>query len=295
MLLGAFRMTAGSVPGTDHTKPDQPGFLNNQDAYAIRYTDHSVVGIVCDGCGSGGNSEVGSRIGAATFSTALSEMISGGIDEATIRQYLLAAQTHTLKTIRYVADSLVSYDSLSSQPDPAFIAVMCEYMLFTVVGFVITPTMTYTFTIGDGVISMNDEVTIIDPMEGNRPVYLSYAITGSTITDAAPELLDAKIHHAIPTSDVRSIVIGTDGCVDIINRSEDMMPGNGVVGPLKQFTEENMFIARDTNGVMLITPKAQRRLNLMNESKYRVGESGEMVRRHGVLHDDTTLIAVRRM
>ncbi len=58
-VQGPFEVAAGSVTGRSHVLGGKP----NQDAFAFRAADHGLVGVVCDGCGSGAHNEVGAAGG----------------------------------------------------------------------------------------------------------------------------------------------------------------------------------------------------------------------------------------
>src|SRR6478736_889725 len=55
-----FEIAGGSVSGRSHGLAGK----GNQDAYHWSVEERSLVAVVCDGCGSGAQSEVGAAIGA---------------------------------------------------------------------------------------------------------------------------------------------------------------------------------------------------------------------------------------
>lgn len=67
-----FDVAAGSVTGRDHVLAGK----NNQDAWAYRHCDESLVAVVCDGCGSGKYTEIGARVMAnAVASTVMAQQL----------------------------------------------------------------------------------------------------------------------------------------------------------------------------------------------------------------------------
>ena len=300
-MLSNFNFAAGSIAGTEHVRPDQPGFKNNQDAYSLRTDDNLIVGVVCDGCGSGGHSEFGARFASRFIANKLHRWISDNLTHEEERDFptphidLIEQKIATVKEtlLGQIGNLAIEMSTGGPSNHPAIIAQIVDSLLFTVVGFVMTKEHTVIFGMGDGVYAVNDEITILEPEQGNAPVYLAYALTGSPITDEKPHLLNFQIHKSFPTSDVKSLLIGTDGCADLIKRADDLTPQGDPVGGLNQFWSENMMLC---GAGERHSPKAQRRLNLLNQSKYRINrDTGTMDKRHGVLHDDTTLISVRRM
>ena len=55
-----FEIAGGSVAGRSHVLAGK----GNQDAYHWSVEERSLVAVVCDGCGSGAESEVGAALGA---------------------------------------------------------------------------------------------------------------------------------------------------------------------------------------------------------------------------------------
>ena len=60
--MKGFQIAGGSVPGTDHTKPGQPGWSNSQDTFDFYSGRDYLIAVVSDGCGSTPHAEVGSKI-----------------------------------------------------------------------------------------------------------------------------------------------------------------------------------------------------------------------------------------
>ena len=281
-----FDVAAGSVIGRDHVgRGNLLTGRNNQDAYYFGGKD-VLVGLVCDGCSQGFHSEVGANIGAyligcileSTIATSLLQVQIAHSKKDAIDGYFTLIRSQVLDQIDAVAKSMFSL-----QGPKTFSEVVGDYFLFTTVGFLATPDVTIIFSIGDGVYCLNGEISRIGPYPNNQPPYLAYGLL-STRMD--PQLLQFACQAVIPTSEVQSILIGTDGVDDLIEAEHKKIPGKSEpVGPISQFWLEGRFFRPD---------QIRRRLALINSEVTCVGEQGALIRQPGLLRDDTTLVVARR-
>ncbi|OGZ09462.1 MAG: hypothetical protein A3D67_02565 [Candidatus Lloydbacteria bacterium RIFCSPHIGHO2_02_FULL_51_22] len=272
--MQGFRIAGGSVPGTAHTKPGQPGWVNNQDAFVWHTEKGYLVAVVCDGCSSAPHSEVGAKIGAQLFSRTLSRNISFTGTTSLVTDDLRVTQKH-------VGDDIVSLAKRMSEGriEKEYQQILADYFLFTIIGVVITPDETTVFSLGDGVHAINERVEVIAPYENNAPPYLVYAHMPAV---TYPGSLDVHIRMTVPTKDVQSVLIGTDGVADFVAAATSPLPGKTeVLGPLSQFWTDDKFVGN---------PDAiRRRLAIANREWV---ESGHI--KKGLLPDDTTLVVIRR-
>ena len=258
-----FQIASGSVAGRDHAGAGK----NNQDAAFWVRTDAATVLLVCDGCSSGKFSEAGALFGARITANAILQRRARPAEDSF--EVLEDARLAVLERLRELS-KLAHLDGI-------------QELLFTVVGALITPETTTLFSIGDGVVAVNGEVTVIGPFPGNAPPYLAYGLEKECA--AAPRF---KIHRVLPSSDVQSLLIGTDGVADLIQIADQTLPGRcETVGPLEQFWCEERFFK---NADML-----RRRLALINRSSVAADWERQSIERHiGLLRDDTTLIVAKR-
>jgi hypothetical protein len=283
-----FEVASGSVAGKDH-RTGVP--KNRQDDYCVMRSDNALVIVVSDGCGSGGlasqgnlwvrsggSSEVGASIAVRLMSHGLMRMTSNGhtIDQAAIRR----VQRDVEAQLRILAASM----------GPSLSEVVDRYFLFTLLGAVITPEHAVFFGLGDGLIMVNGEIVGADMLqadERNQPIYLGYALSGSSLTDHDPTLLDIRIVRVARAADIQHFLLATDGAYELIAHAGDSMPGLGQpVGPIDQFWQETRYFQN---------PAAlTRSLNLAARDWNREVQPGQFVREGGLLHDDTTIVAGRR-
>lgn len=289
-----FEIAGGSVAGRDHAAAGR----NNQDAFAWHQDERCTIAVVADGCSEGAHSEVGAQLGARLLVRAIEnrflEYATNPYDETKrepadvpefwdeVRQAFLTDLIGTL--MPSMANLVVKGDR-----------IILDYFLFTVVGALITERFAYVFSIGDGVVALNGEVKTLGPFPGNAPPYAAYVAMAPG--PAMEKRTAFRLRPPILIEGVQSILLGTDGVVDLIAVSDRKIPGKDeLVGPLAQFWTDDRFF-RNPDMV-------RRRLTLINRESVRVcvprsqtGEVGEhsaLVREPGLLRDDTTLATIRR-
>jgi hypothetical protein len=278
-----FQVAGGSVPGTEHTKPGKPGWTNNHDAFCWRESSDSIVAVVCDGCGSGEHSEVGAKISARIFTHFLSEEAD---------RYVKQTSQNPERNIEFGWERIKSVvlgqiSVLASAMGESFSRTINDYFLFTVVGAVITKRDTFLFSIGDGVFIVNGRVVQLGPFLNNAPPYLAYNLTGSSLTDSQPEFLNIRVEPTIPTYQIQSLVIGSDGVLDLINAEGRRLPRReDIVGNISQFWLNDLYFEN--------SDATRRRLAIINREGAEIVFGNSAVVTGGLLPDDTTLIAIRR-
>src|SRR5687768_7696600 len=200
-----FQIAGGSVAGRDHVLLGR----NNQDAFCWSATEHGVVAVVADGCGSGRLSEVGAQIGARLAAESLRALLPR-LDDGEPRLVLERVRLDVLAQLRVLAGAMGG--SLSG--------TVSEYFLFTILGFAFTARRTIVFGIGDGCLAVNGERRLLTATD-NAPAYLAYGLVPSTLSDAAPAF---QIHADLPTPDVETLLVGTDGVGEVPELAEFWQP-----------------------------------------------------------------------
>ena len=266
---GLFDIAAGSVTGRDHVLAGR----NNQDAYHWACLPQAVMAVVCDGCGSGKHSEVGAQIGARLMIEAMSRALQGPA-----HAFWYRVRQDVLTQLRCLAKQFGGY----------FPSTVQDYLLFTVVGALVTPRRTCCFSLGDGVMVVNGDQLLLGPFPDNAPPYLAYELFDAP--DGRPSALpqEFQMQRVLPTTAVQSIVLGTDGLETFLQAATRPIPGKRTtVGPLQQFWQEERYF---TN------PDAIRRtLALVNREVVQPNWEAQHLDRHaGLLPDDTTLVVIRR-
>ncbi len=233
-----FQTAAGSVQGRDHREAGR----NNQDACVVVSHDDTLAIVVCDGCSGDGitygrHNEFGAQFGARNIAeVAVQEDIQGLNRRLSFRLSLV-------------------HDMLGGSEE-----VLRDYLLFTVLGVLITPITTYLFACGDGVFYVNGTKFRLGPFPNNMPPYLAQ---GHSI----------EVVHQLPTAELEHLLVATDGLDDFEKAETRELPEkHAPLGHVSQFWMQPRYF-RNSDMV-------RRTLALAS--------------RNGFLSDDTTLVALRR-
>jgi Protein phosphatase 2C len=256
-----FEIAGGSIAGRAHGAAGR----NNQDAFCWAACDEGLVAVVCDGCGSGPHSEVGAQLGARLIVQAAIQGLRRHLEVADV---LEQARQEVLARLRLLAGAMAT--------DQSFSRTVVDYFLFTVVGVLITARGATPFSLGDGLVIVNGERRVLGPFPNNEPPYLAYALLPASAAGAAHDHAGFVLHRPIAADDVQSLVLATDGALDLEAIAARPVRGRSEpVGPLSQFWSDDRFF-RNPDMV-------RRRLAVLNRGP-----------RDGLLPDDTTLVVVRR-
>jgi len=255
--VDSFEYVIGSIIGRNHVLAGK----NNQDAYGIVANEKFIIAVVCDGCGSGKHSEVGAKLGARLVIAEISNLLNQEVNQDS---QISTAEFWDLVKLSLL-QKLKDFVTLANG-DLEFVN---DYLLFTIVGFAITPSETVTFSMGDGAIAINGKLNQIPAYPNNAPPYLAYGLY-------KPEAISFKIRDRLPTSELESLLIATDGIDDLVK-----------VEDINQFWLEDRYFKN---------PDAVRRkLAMLNREETKPDwNKREIVKRSGVLSDDTTLIVIRK-
>ena len=266
-----FEIAGGSIAGQAHVAAGR----NNQDAFCWVQDDAGLVAVVCDGCSSGAHSEVGAQIGARLVCQSLAALLAAERDLPTL---LERARMDVLARLRLLATAMNARAATSSGSGLVsdLSQSVLDYFLFTVVGVIVSITHATPFSLGDGLILLNGERRRLGPFVDNEPPYLGYGLLPRSSSSTSSSRWTFQIHEAIPVEELDSLLVGTDGAVDLEALVDRTVYGRDEsVGPLSQFWTDDRFF-RNSDMV-------RRRLTVINRGP-----------RGGLLPDDTTVVAVRR-
>ncbi|MBD2075714.1 protein phosphatase 2C domain-containing protein [Phormidium sp. FACHB-592] len=268
-MKNEFELVGGSVIGREHLRVGK----NNQDAYSWNVSEAGAIAVVCDGCGSGMHSEVGANLGARMIVETLHRSLKGGMC-LEHEEFWQTIQQKLLNQLQQVAEHLGGDQAQTVR----------DYLLFTSAGAVITPAITSIFTLGDGVIAVNDQVMQLGPFANNAPPYLAYGLLEGNVSESLP----LKALQVLPTKQVQSMLLGSDGVSDLMEVAAHALPGRSdVVGDIAQFWQDERYFRNPD--------QVRRRLALINREVTMLNpQSQQCSRQPGLLPDDTTLIVIRR-
>ncbi len=164
-------------------------YYNSQDAVEIVQTPNYTIGIVADGCGSGSNSEVGAQLGVKFLAKYIQECITN--EREWKNEMASKMHTYTEKLIH-----------LHTKDSKRFTK---NYLLYTLIGFVLEYDRITLFSCGDGVFVINDNIKIIN--QNNRPKYLNNGFLGKD--GGSFEFTELKYTK-------QKIIVATDGFEDLV-------------------------------------------------------------------------------
>ena len=195
------RVVSASVVGREHIRL----WMNNQDGIAkgkveINGKEH-LYAVVTDGCSEGLHSEVGAKLLARFIVGEIPVILFCG---TTLEELPKALFMRCIGYLRGIAAQTVIGDQQE------MVSFIKNYLLCTVVGFVMDDESCVVFHAGDGVIVVNDTVCRIN--QDNKPRYLAYHLVDRRYlvqqSASQPEGFEA-FYFSLKTLD--RLVIATDG------------------------------------------------------------------------------------
>ena len=212
MNTNSIRAAAAAVTGARHLRSAR----NGQDAAAAwtgvapegaaggltGQVGGSVLGVivVCDGCGSGGSSEVGARLGAQLVIAALAPRLAAGGRPADPALWA-AVRAEIMGVLARLVDAMPGDRE----------QVVHEHFLFTVVAAAVAGDEVGVWAIGDGAYAVagtgipEGPPRILGPFADNQPPYLAYDLLGA----AAPAHLETAHARA------GTVIVATDGVAEL--------------------------------------------------------------------------------
>jgi len=256
--VDSFEYAFGSIIGRNHVLAGK----NNQDACRVISNEKFIIAAVCDGCGSGKHSEVGAKLGARLVVSEISNLLN---QDANPDSQISNPEFWNLIKLNLL-EKLKDLVTLTNG-DLEFVN---NYLLFTILGVVIKDYETVTFSMGDGAIAINGKLNQIPAYPNNAPPYLAYGLY-------KPEAINFEIRDRLPTCELKSLLIATDGMDDLVK-----------VEDVNQFWQEDRYFKN---------PDAiRRKLAMLNREEVKPDwNKREIIKRSGVLSDDTTLVVIRKL
>lgn len=263
-----------TVPGKKHLK----SLTNNQDSYHIVRTDTYIIGIVTDGCTtSKGHSH--NDVGASLFATILTDKIAKRL--ADHEESCLEKRFWDLVT----QDVLGNMSTIAEMLPGKKSEVIKDWLLFTVVGFLIYKETLVVFQCGDGMYVLNDITHILKPTTSEAQPYLGYQLASVDQNQLLP-FCTLQIAEQLPLSGLQNLLIGSDGIADILALQDKIIPMTQTpAGTLADFWKDARILE---NPVI-----AQNKLTAMNRKSFRVDyEKRDITHYHELMEDDTTFIVL---
>lgn len=197
-----FELRAGSVIGQEHIFRQ----TNCQDKYrcgeVVAESQRYLLGVVCDGCSSGPQSEVGAALLAEFSIREITRMLEDGW---AVEQVPAGFYERILAFLQNL-----SHLVLGDAPSKAEIAGFTgTYLLATILGFIVGEEKTVIFAAGDGLAIVNDRVLVRD--EGNAPRYPAYGLVDPAFLEGKAATRTQFEVISLDTAQVERLAIWTDG------------------------------------------------------------------------------------
>jgi hypothetical protein len=192
-----FRVQAGIVTGRHHLLDGR----NCQDALSyLRFEiagQPYITGALADGCGSGLHSEAGAHLAVQYATCALRDLVQQSPALDILSSHLFERLFHFL---RYTVDSYCFADESERT------RFVHDHLLFTLLGFLITPEETLIFVTGDGIVIINDDI----PLEERHaaPPYIGYMLLQQHPEHPAIQ------HYQFATKELKRLAIGSDAWLE---------------------------------------------------------------------------------
>jgi hypothetical protein len=261
-VTGQYQLAGGSTIGRDHRLVPK----NNQDSWSIWRCDDLTIAIVADGCGSGTHSDVGAKLGVQILGSCLR------------KDYEYHGQINWHRIQRNVLSHI---DAVAQAMGGNYRRTIESYMLFTLLGVVIDNQQATFFALGDGTIIVNGETVPIGPYQNNMPPYLGYGLLLDELLIDANAITLGPILE-LPTAQLTSFLIATDGIDDVIRNGHNTLPGlDKLVGPIEQFWQSDRYFGSNPE--------------LLSRQLKLIGRDWPLSQpQPGLLGDDTTVIVGRQ-
>jgi hypothetical protein len=194
--LSSWQVASAVVRGREHERLG----LACQDAAAWVRGPGFLVATVCDGCGSGGRSEVGAALAARLFTAAVARARGRGAGADAAWRVGVAAVTRHLRVLA----AAMGADRRE---------VVVDHFLFTIVSAVVTGETIAVFALGDGVIAVGERVVRLGPFADDQPPYLGYRLLGLPV--------EPTYEASFPAAGVDTVMVASDGLADYADLDPD--------------------------------------------------------------------------
>lgn len=269
-----FAVGGGTQQGVDHRRDNQ----NNQDASSILIDNNYIIGCVCDGCSSThdyledsfSNNEVGAKL-IGHIATRNAQRIIKNKEIENVNSFLNELSESVLRQLVELVDIFCEEDEMDKE------LFIFDFLMTTVLGFVVTQEKYIVFYCGDGIIGINDKINVLEETGsyfGEKVLQRCCPDKYSTIKS---QNSDFKICSSGEVADLNNIFIATDGFYDVANDYKE---------ELVNFVDQATKNVR--SGFDYILPEFRNRI-LKNEAIYSEIMSKNWPR------DDASFLLLRRI
>jgi hypothetical protein len=267
-----------AIGGATQNHWDAAESQNSQDALAIIVNTKVIVGVVTDGCtgthpklenSCNSSNEVGAKLLAFLVSRAALSM-------ATTQGDPLSADAFVESLSKTVQRKLLTMLDLFAESDAADREMFAlDFLMATILGFVVTETQFIIFHCGDGIIGLNGKIHVLDSEAGT---YLASDLIIPLTEQNRADL--AKRHSLKPfasgsTIDLESVFLATDGLSRLVGEHPNALASFINTSPPSQQT---------TNGFDFLLQEFRQKLAWNPDVTIPIDDDATfaLLRRHGM-------------
>lgn len=199
----------------------RPDNINNQDAVSISIDNDIVAGIICDGCTSThdelqdpcSNNEVGSKLTSRIFITEIHKVTK----EKDIENSDLFIKELSENVLQRLQQLVTTFCDEIDDKD----LFIWDFLMTTIIGFVVTKDKYIIFSSGDGIIGINDDIKILEDTGiyfGEKLLHMccpgKYSMNNNC---------DLKIIDSGETANINNIFLATDGFCRLVENNQDVI------------------------------------------------------------------------
>lgn len=218
-LLLPFAVGGATQQGTEHILDNH----NNQDALSIQIGGDILLGIVCDGCAgtheelkdSFSNNEVGAKLLTRIIISNLQKLLKKNL----LREPDLFVKDLSDKTSFQLISLVKRVAGKDEKEREHFIF---DFLMSTILGFVVTRENYLIFSCGDGIIGLNNKISVLKESG-------SY-FTASILPKCCPTLYTQTADHSTlkifkhgPSSELFNVFLASDGFTEIAQNYKQVL------------------------------------------------------------------------
>lgn len=188
---------------------------NNQDAICIEFNNNYIAGVVCDGCtgthNSLRNSFSNNEVGAKLFSKKIIEIIKNNVADNQLRNGEL---------VNRISEGLISdfsrlVDAMCPNSEEDKEVFIFDFLMTTIIGFVVTSDKYIVFNCGDGIFGVNERVSEIQESGKYFSENLLKVCCPSKYANMEGQT-ELKVCAEGSSSDLDNIFIASDGLLPLV-------------------------------------------------------------------------------
>jgi hypothetical protein len=187
---------------------------NSQDSLSIIVRKQAIAAVVTDGCtGTHEKLEASSRSANEVGAKLLAYVVSNAALRLALTHTRLPAERFVWKLSDVIGRKLLAMIRTFAGTDAVTQRVFAfDFLMSTILGFVVTDRRFIVFHSGDGIIAVNGETRDLDDQAGT---YLTNELISRTEAGRAPPSI--KLLSSGPTGALNSILLATDGLARLAN------------------------------------------------------------------------------